>query len=221
MAGCITCTTRSPRSTRTHSPASAPSTLTTCPPASLTCCATRYASARVWRFDVPLASTTRSNMSDSPIVLNTLMFWALTSSSASTTTRCSFLMSIRSGVEAMRANIVQHRCRHDLSQARVALGPWRGGQQCAHFRRRNVVRHHLDLDDQAVRFAVDRIGWRPVFVVELLERVAQDQHCVVAAGDAEVRKIENGLPLVPGVETLHLIGPDDEHERCLRSETRA
>ncbi len=68
------CTITSLQSTSTHSPASAPSTLTMSPPASFTFSTTEDASARVWRFDVPLAITTRSNMSDNPAVLKTSMF---------------------------------------------------------------------------------------------------------------------------------------------------
>src|SRR5215467_7271827 len=186
MAGCITWTTRSPRSTSTHSPASAPSTLTTCPPASFTCCATRYASARVWRFDVPLASTTRSNMSESPIVLKILMLWALMSSRASTTTRCSFLISIRSGVEVMRPNIVQHRRRDDPGQSLVTCRCGCRAEERPGFRGGNVVRHHVDLDDQAAGLSMDRLRRRPVLVVELLQRIAQNQHRIIAACHAEM-----------------------------------
>src|SRR5882724_1950795 len=100
-------------------------------------------------------------MSDSPIVLKTLMFWALTSSSASTTTRCSFLMSIRSGVKMMQANIVQHRRWHDLRQPRVACGRGRGGKQRAHLGRRNVVRLHFHFDDTTRGLVADHVDPAP------------------------------------------------------------
>ena len=57
-------------------------------------------------------------MSDRCAVLKTTMSCALTSSSASTITRCSFLMSMRPGVEVLRTNIVEHRGRNQRRQPR-------------------------------------------------------------------------------------------------------
>src|SRR5512137_1858183 len=150
------CTTTSPRSTSTHSPASVPSTLITWPPASLTFSTTLEASARVCRLEVPLAMTTRSNSSVSPVVLKTLMSWALTSSRASTTRRCSLRRSIRLPIQVMGANIVEHRRRHDLGQTVVARGGGRLRQQRADLGGRGVDRSHLDLDDAAARRLLHR-----------------------------------------------------------------
>ncbi len=94
--GCMMWTTASPQSTSTHSPTSSPSTAITWPPASLTASRTEAASALVWRLEVPLAMTVRSNSSVRWVVLKTLMSCALTSSSASTITRCSLRISILS-----------------------------------------------------------------------------------------------------------------------------
>src|SRR5690606_790995 len=94
MAGCMMCTTRSPRSTSTHSPVSSPSTDMIGNPFSFAFSRTCEASARVWRLEVAVATTTRSKRSDSSVVLNTLMSCALMSSSASTTVRCSLVMVI-------------------------------------------------------------------------------------------------------------------------------
>src|SRR5690606_40726065 len=57
-------------------------------PCSRALLATLDARDRVWRLDAPLAMMTRSNRPVMWEVLNTLMSWALTSSSASMTKRC-------------------------------------------------------------------------------------------------------------------------------------
>src|SRR6266702_3901077 len=104
------CTIASPQSTSTHSPMSSPSVLMMSPPASFTLSRTLEASALVWRLEVPLATITRSNSAVRWLVLNTLMSCALTSSRASTITRCSLRISMRLPVvQMMLKNIVPHR----------------------------------------------------------------------------------------------------------------
>src|SRR4051794_6002748 len=88
------CTTMSPRSTSTHSPVSSPSMLTMWPPFSFTLSRTDAASALVWRLEVPDAMAIRSNMLVRWAVSYTRMSCALTSSRASMTAVCSFLISI-------------------------------------------------------------------------------------------------------------------------------
>src|ERR1700733_9651881 len=89
---------------------SSPSVLMTSPPFSLTLSRTLEASALVWRFEVPEATITRSNSAVRWLVLNTLMSCALTSSRASTITRCSLRISMRLPVvQMMLKNIVPHR----------------------------------------------------------------------------------------------------------------
>src|ERR1700761_8054107 len=103
-------TIASPQSTSTHSPMSSPSVLTMSPPASFTLSRTLDASALVCRFEVPLATITRSNSAVRWLVLNTLMSCALTSSRASTITRCSLRISMGLPVvQMMLKNIVPHR----------------------------------------------------------------------------------------------------------------
>src|SRR5258707_301906 len=115
------CTIASPQSTSTHSPTSSPSVLMTSPPFSLTLSRTLEASALVWRFEVPLATITRSNSAVRWLVLNTLMSCALTSSRASTITRCSLRISMRLPVvQMMLKNIVPHRSG-DMARGLVLL----------------------------------------------------------------------------------------------------
>ena len=91
----MTCTTAAPQSTMIHSPFSSPSVRMTGKPRSFTASRTLEANAFVCRLLVPEAMITRSKSGDRCSVLNTTMFWPLTSSRPSTMARCSLRMSIQ------------------------------------------------------------------------------------------------------------------------------
>src|SRR5215213_2121868 len=91
----MTWTTAAPQSTMIHSPLSSPSVRGDGAPADFTASRTLAASDFVCRLLVPEATITRSKSGDRCSVLKTTMFWALTSSSPSTMTRCSLRMSIQ------------------------------------------------------------------------------------------------------------------------------
>src|SRR5450631_1794319 len=191
----MTWTMASPRSTSTHSPLSPPSTLTTWPPADLTFSATLEASERVWRLDVPLATITRSNRSDRCEVLKTSMSWALTSSSASTTSRCSFLMSMDPCVQLVGKNIIAHGRGQALPGGPVL--PER--ERTPDLRGRAVDRPHGKLEHGAGRVRPHRVDGAGMTLQEPLHGRFERTGRAGALRVGDVGQRGQFLPALPGV----------------------
>src|SRR5579872_6169348 len=224
------CTIASPQSTSTHSPTSSPSVLMTSPPFSLTLSRTLEASALVWRFEVPEATITRSNSAVRWLVLNTLMSCALTSSRASTITRCSLRISMGLPVvQMMLKNIVPHR------SGDMACGPGLvpvlrfaacEGEPLGHVfaqMRANVggrdVERKRRIDQQvAAGGALQNVG-AGTARVDFFGDHGRNR-CEVetgARGRADVSKLEQAPPVAPCVEMHQLIRADQKRNRRIRT----
>src|SRR5512137_1792819 len=140
-------------------------------------------------------------MSDRCSVLKTLMSCPLTSSRASTTTRCSFRRSIASGVEVMRPNIVEHRGGYEAGEGAVGVRG-AGGEEAPHLGGGSLDRRHAEFDD-AAGGAVREFGRSAVAGTEERgERRAGPGGDAGAPRHGEVHEVGDGLPLAPGVEPL-------------------
>src|SRR6185437_9371925 len=217
-------TIASPQSTSTHSPMSSPSVLTMSPPASFTPSRTLDASALVCRFEVPLATTTRSNSAVRWLVLNTLMSCALTSSRASTITRCSLRISMGLPVvQMMLKNIVPHR-GGDMARGLVLLFAVGKGQPSAHLLAqmranvggRNVERkRRIDQQVPAGR-GLQNVGAGTARVDFLCDRQRNRREVEAGPGGrANVREVEQAPPVAPCVEVHQLIRADQQRDGCV------
>src|SRR3569832_2757727 len=212
-------TIASPQSTSTHSPMSSPSVLTMSPPTSITPSRTLEASALVCRLEVPLATITQSNSAVRWLVLNTLMSCALTSSRASTITRCSLRISMDLPVvQMMLKNVVPHRSG-DVACGLTLLFAAHMGQPLAHLftqMRANVggrdVERKRGVDQQvAARRGSQNVGAGAACVDFSRDRGRNRREIETGPrGRADVREVEQAPPVAPCIEMHQLIRADQQ-----------